>query len=102
MIEVKVFGEFHPLDTLNGYYRLDDLYTQVGRPKGLSPREFVGSKLHKMYSVMLTRTKTWGNQVKVYEYAAFLDPKFLEVMTQAVSLKSRELALQISTPVMHK
>lgn len=102
MISVKVKDEWCTLDTLNGYYRLDDLWSSVGNPMDKTPRTFALSKMHKMDSIQFTKNKTWGNQVKLYEYCSYIDNVFKQIMHEACTTKDLDLALTIATGVLHK
>jgi len=102
VISVKVLGEWHTLDTLNGMYRLDDLHAAVGKPEDMGPRSFVRAKQpHAPYSIQVKQKYIWANQSKVYGYAAYLDPAFDAVM-QEVLAGDKSLAKTIATGVQHK
>ena len=80
MLSILVKDDWHELDTLNGYYRLDDLWKGVGSPEGLDPRTFVeATKPHTLYTIQI-RKHVWSGQAKLYEYAAFLDPAFKAIL----------------------
>ena len=102
MINVKVLGEWHELDTINGYYKLDDLYRGVGSPEGQSPLSYVrGNAPHAAYSIQMKKS-TWANQVKTYAYAAYLDPEFARISREVLASGDVELAKTIATGVLHK
>ena len=95
MIRVKFLGEWHELDTLNGYYRLEDL----GGPE---PRDFVkATKPHRKYTVQCRR-HVWVSQVKVYQYCCWADPEFAKVWHAAEEAMDADLARQVATGVIHK
>lgn len=102
MISVKVLQEWHELDTLNGYYCLRDLFRAVGSPADKSPDDFVRlCAPHKPYTIRINKT-VWASQIKVYEYAAFLDPHFDAVMKEYLVTKDVAIARTIATGVTHK
>lgn len=104
MIDVKVCGEEIELDTLNGYYCLDDIFKMIGKPDGKSPRYWF-SQLDQRPphgSIAFTRTKTWANQIKVYSYCAWLCENFNDVMHKVKDTGDKALALTISTSIIHK
>lgn len=73
------------MDTLNGYYRLDDLFRAVGSPEGRSPRDFVEStKPHTLGTLQVRNKYVWSNQAKVYQYAAFLDKTFSGTLSKVL------------------
>lgn len=103
MIDVKVLNEWIELDTLNGYYCLDDIYKSIGSPEDRSPRAwFKNLGGVPLYSMGFTTTKTWANQVHVYKYCAWLCPNFKAKMEEFLASKDITVALAISTGVMHK
>ena len=79
MINVKLNGDWHTLDTLNGYYRLDDAWLAAGKPEEFTPKEFIKRNgPHRQYSMQRVGSKIWGSQVKVYQYCSWMCPKFRE------------------------
>lgn len=102
MIKINVAGDWATLDTLNGYYCLEDLWAAYGKPEGFDPRTFLRTcGPHRRYT-MQSRRKVWCSQAKVYQYAAWVDPKFNAIMAEALETKDVELAKQIATGVIHK
>lgn len=102
MIEVKVNNEWHELDTLNGYYRLEDLFKSAGSPEGKDPRDFINEcGPHSAYSIQ-RKKHVWASQSKVYAYAGFLDEEFQKIMDEVLTSGNIELASTIATGVMHK
>lgn len=102
MISVNVLGEWIQLDTLNGYYRLEDLFKEVGSPEGKDPVVFANEcGPHAAYTIQ-RKKYVWASQAKVYGYAAFLDPKFDETMRNALETGDLTLARTIATGVQHK
>lgn len=102
MISINVMGDWHTLDTLNGYYRLEDLFKAVGSPEGKEPIVFANERgPHAAYTIQ-RKKYVWANQDKVYGYAAFLDPKFDEIMQEVLETGDLALARTIATGVQHK
>lgn len=97
MIKVKVLNNEHELDTLNGYYRLNDLWKLSGSIEGLDPVGWMqGHGPHSQYSVQLRTVKRagkvvsvniWGNQSKLMEYSAFICPEFKNRFVNALTFQ---------------
>lgn len=79
MVSVKVLGEWHTLDTLNGLYCLQDLHTLSGSPQGKSPEDYLKSSPASANTIQ-RRARLWGSQGNVYGYASFIDPEFKAAM----------------------
>lgn len=102
MIKIKVQGVWVTLDTLNGYYRLEDLWAAHGKPASFSPRNFMRSQgPHRAYSLQF-RKYVWGSQSKLYQYAAWICPQFSDIMHEALEAGDAGIARQIVTGVIHK
>lgn len=103
MISVKVLNEWHELDTLNGFYRLEDLFWLTGRPEGLDPRAFLRSGKRYGSNDIQVNKYTWVKQHVVYGYAAYLDPEFKAVLDQILDADDRAaLARTVATGVKHR
>lgn len=93
MIKVTFQGEEHILETINGYYRLEDL-------SGPDPKIFMRTQgAHRPYSIQF-RKDVWVSQAKVYQYCAWADPVFKAAMDAALEAGDARLAL--ATGVIHK
>ena len=106
MISIKVLNDWHTLDTINGYYKLNDLFKLVGSPEGFDPETFVRTQgPHSDYSIQ-RKKHIWATRLKLYSYAAFLDEEFNETMLLIADTINTDialtLALSISTGVQHK
>lgn len=102
MLSVKVLGDWCTLDTINGYYRLDDLWKESGKPEGLDPVSFSRDHgPHEIYSIRRNKY-VWATQAKVYEYAAFLDEEFKALWEEAKDLRDVSLLRNVATGVIHK
>ena len=102
MISVKINKEWHELDTLNGYYKLEDLFKSVGSPEGKDPKTFINEcGPHSAYSIQ-RKKHVWASQSKVYAYAGFLDKEFKAVMDEVLLTGDTELASTVATGVKHK
>jgi predicted carbohydrate-binding protein with CBM5 and CBM33 domain len=105
MISLNVLGDWHTLDTLNGYYRLVDLFNAVGKPAGKSPENFVREVKHPVQYSIQVKKHVWANQDRLYAYAAYIDPAFADVMNRVLTepaASRRALARTIATGVIHK
>lgn len=103
MISICLQGVWHELDTLNGCYRLDDLFRAAGKPEGRDPRAFVEHlKPHKLGTIQVRNKYVWSNQAKVYQYAAWLDVDFKDTLVEVLKdypVLNLELAKTIATGV---
>ena len=71
MLKLEFLGDEVELDSLNGYYRLNDL-------GGPDPRVFMNTQgPHTPYSIQLKR-HVWCNMPKVIQYCSWADPVFKE------------------------
>lgn len=102
MIDVNVLSEWHRLDTLNGYYRLDDLFKGVGKPEGKTPRDFLREACTPEDKSIRVNKYVWGNQNQAYAYAAYLCDDFRAHMEEALDLKDVRIMRKFATGVMHK
>lgn len=77
MIKVKLLDEWHTIDTLNGYYCLEDVWKAAGKPEDFRTQEFVKRNgPHRDYSIQRVGPRIWGCQSKVYQYCGWLCPEF--------------------------
>ena len=91
MINVKLNGEWDTLDTLNGYYCLNDAWLAAGKPEEFTPIEFFkGQGPHREGSVQLIGPKVWASQVKVYQYCSWMSPEFrADPMSNATGVRHK-------------